>query len=283
MIGRHRTTEPRTSISDIDEHSSHVRRAFTLTELLVVLAILGVLAGLIMATVTGARSRGDQVTCLNNVRQIVNAWLMYSSDFSDRLVPNVDGLLGGLTNWVAGNMAEPSDATDRELLVDANLTLMSSYIRNPRIYKCPADDSSNVRSVAMNCRLNPRRLVGEPRWVGGRGGDFHTFRRLADIAEPERVFVVIDESGVTINDGYFAVDMSNTGNPDGVGSHTPYFIIDFPAARHARSATVSFADGHVVVQRWVHAATFSPVQGGQYVGGSPDARWLQEHCTYVQE
>ncbi len=256
---------------------------FTLVELLVVISIIGLLLSLLMPAISNARSRGDQVSCLNNSRQFGVAWLMYCSDFGDSLPPNVDGFLGGFTNWVAGNMANPTDAKDAALLIDPGRSLLASYIRNPRIFKCPADDSVYVRSVAMNCRLNPTRLLGEPRWVGGQGSAFRTFFRLSDIAKPANIFVIIDESESTINDAYFAVDMSNTGNFYGVGTQQPFYLIDFPAHHHARSATVCFADGHAVAHRWNHHETFSQRGPVRHVPGSQDARWLQEHCTFLSE
>lgn len=50
--------------------SSHKSLAFTLTELLVVVAVIGILAALLVTTVSGAKERSLQVQCANNLRQL---------------------------------------------------------------------------------------------------------------------------------------------------------------------------------------------------------------------
>jgi prepilin-type N-terminal cleavage/methylation domain-containing protein len=61
--------------------------AFTLIELLAVIAIIGILAGLLLPTLGRAKEKGRTVLCLNNKKQLGLAWTMYPGDFEDRLVP----------------------------------------------------------------------------------------------------------------------------------------------------------------------------------------------------
>jgi prepilin-type processing-associated H-X9-DG protein/prepilin-type N-terminal cleavage/methylation domain-containing protein len=256
--------------------------AFTLVEMLTVIGILALLLAILLPTLSRARDQADRARCLNNVRQTVLAWTLYCHDNGDKLPPNVDGRFGGFTNWVAGYMNDPSDATNSQLLVDGSRSLLGPYIKAPAVFKCPADETAHVRSVSMNCRLNPTREIGvPPRWVGGEGAKFHTFKSLSDIAYADRIFVVLDENPVSINDPYFAVDMSDTGTPEGEGSAQPYFMIDYPGASHSRGATVSFADGHVEVHHWLEPSTLAGISAQKHVPPpNRDAAWLQEHCTY---
>jgi prepilin-type processing-associated H-X9-DG protein/prepilin-type N-terminal cleavage/methylation domain-containing protein len=58
---------------------------FTLVELLVVLAVLTVLAALLLPVLARAREEARRVTCLSNLRQIGQAYLLYTQDWDQRL------------------------------------------------------------------------------------------------------------------------------------------------------------------------------------------------------
>jgi prepilin-type N-terminal cleavage/methylation domain-containing protein len=59
---------------------AHPRAAFTLVELLVTIAIIGILSALLLPVLSSAKLRAQQMQCLNNVRQLGMIGLMYVGD-----------------------------------------------------------------------------------------------------------------------------------------------------------------------------------------------------------
>lgn len=64
---------------------SQLGRAFTLVELLVVMAVIGILAALVFPALSAAKSKAGRTTCLNNTRQINLGVRMYCDDSHDAL------------------------------------------------------------------------------------------------------------------------------------------------------------------------------------------------------
>jgi prepilin-type N-terminal cleavage/methylation domain-containing protein len=60
-------------------------KAFTLVEVLVCIAIIGILASMILATITKSKVKGNRLVCLSNLSQISKALIMYGHDHEGRL------------------------------------------------------------------------------------------------------------------------------------------------------------------------------------------------------
>ena len=68
--------------------SSDSRKGFTLVELLVVIAVIILLAGMMLPALAASKSRSAAAGCLANLRQMQNAWAMYLDDNNDVMLPN---------------------------------------------------------------------------------------------------------------------------------------------------------------------------------------------------
>lgn len=71
---------------------TRVQRAFTLIELLTVIAIIGILAGIILPAVQKAREKGRQAHCKNNLHEFSLAVEMYRNDHDRRMPPWLSAL-----------------------------------------------------------------------------------------------------------------------------------------------------------------------------------------------
>jgi prepilin-type processing-associated H-X9-DG protein len=149
------------------------------------------------------------------------------------------------------------------------------YTKNPGIYKCPADRSSvanlgpRVRSVSMNSYIG-----GDGRWNNLAYREYH---KMSDIVKPPpvSVFVFLDERNNSIDDGFYAVGMPNTG-----------VIVDCPGSYHNGAGGLSFADGHAEIHKWRDPSTkgppFYPVVWPGRVSAPNDMAWLAERTTALK-
>src|SRR5438034_11774504 len=69
------------------------RRGFTLVELLVTIAVIGVLAGLLLPALAGASAKAKRVTCFNGMRQWAIGNRLYAND-NEGILPKEEAVDG---------------------------------------------------------------------------------------------------------------------------------------------------------------------------------------------
>ena len=242
---------------------------FTVIELLVVTIVIIAFVYLLLPRVPRNRPN-EPVHCLNNLKQMMLGWVMYSSDSGDRLITNLPYASSApvpTNNWIAGVMdwtANPQNTNSDLLLVG----VMGLYLKSPGVYRCPSDRSESpagprIRSYAMNGFM-------------GNGGSESTFTgwkqclKTPDIRQPMTTFVFTDEHANSIDDGFFI------NNPDQTNAWT-----DLPASNHGKGAAgFGFADGHAEIHKWVDSSTLQPMKkfgskpNVQLTSRGADLAWL---------
>jgi len=240
-------------------------------DLLTVLAVASVLSLMQIASFANVKSKGREVPCYRNLGRLTQAWQMYAQDHQGRLVGNLDGgsaqsLSNSNLSWVLGWLdfqgGFPFGAATNAALFTQYSPLASYVNHDGTVTKCPADTSA----ISRNGKLYPRvRSISMNAYMGQRLGPytagFRQFKTIEEITKPTpaRAFVFIDEREESINDPWFAFDMSGSEplNPN------VYTIVDYPAMWHERGANLSFADGHTETWRWRDPRTMPPPRPGQ--------------------
>jgi prepilin-type N-terminal cleavage/methylation domain-containing protein len=68
----------------IDEFTKNLKNAFTLIEVLVVVAIIALLVAILLPSLARARDQAQTVACASNIHQLFYGWTMYAQDNKDR-------------------------------------------------------------------------------------------------------------------------------------------------------------------------------------------------------
>ncbi|MGO8679251.1 MAG: prepilin-type N-terminal cleavage/methylation domain-containing protein [Limisphaerales bacterium] len=246
--------------------------AFTLLELLVVIAVIGILAALLLPALSKAKAKATGASCRNNLKQLQTCWQLYVDDNNGLVPPNRSVLTNGIwrstpDSWI-GSSSAPYDQTF--LPIQQGLLFKYDYNRSLPVYHCP-DDKSTVRLPGgRNTSLPRTRSYSMSGCLGGRTNEVqHTVTRAGDIPDTARLFVFIDENQDSIDDAHFLTWPA----PDDRW-------VNMPADRHGQLGVLSFADGHAETWKWKWPKRFIPKQSYWKQAASPadlaDLRRLQD-------
>ncbi len=253
--------------------------AFTLIEVLVVIAIIAILVGLLLPALGVAKTRDKTLACLNHLKQSGVAAQMYAGDNAGFLVPNQDITRAATSSnvWVSGSMKDSIHATNTILLRQGKLF---PYVSQAALFHCPGDNSMSVEGLSIR---GPRvRSYAMNSWMGSRTMEtatanrniYRTFVKDAEFGAggAAMLWLMADEHESTLDDGYFLVTMDDS---------RPF--ASFPAMRHQRGFTMNFVDGHAEQWKLRDPTSVVSAQGDSQVG-SKNSDWLRlKQATTVMQ
>jgi len=268
-------------VPNFNVHRQRCRRAgaFTLIELLVVIAIIAIIAGLLLPTLVRSKAKAQGIQCMNNTKQLVMAWILYSGDYNDVLPYNVPG--DTASGWVNGEMSESAGNTQ-----NTNWTLLLTgqigpYTKDVAVYRCPSDRSiampygvPRVRSYSMDFTVGDKSPTGAN--LSTYNDYWPNFFRMGDFKVVSSTWVFSEEHPDSINDGFQCTPTTDADTT--VWS-------DVPASFHNNAGCYSFADGHSEIHPWKDGDTDHAVVNNDtwlpFSAAPPylDIRWVEGRCS----
>jgi type II secretory pathway pseudopilin PulG len=144
-------------------------RAFTLTDLLVVMATLAILAAVMLPALARSGDNGARVVCANNLRQMGMALNMYVEENQDTMPwviwgnsaspPCPRGWLyspdpNTPNNLYTGNAANDASLWSTGRVANLKTGVYWQYLQNSDVFMCPVDAAANVGTLLWDQRYN---------------------------------------------------------------------------------------------------------------------------------
>jgi prepilin-type N-terminal cleavage/methylation domain-containing protein len=248
---------------------------FTLVELLVVLAIIGVLVAIIVPVALGARRAAGRMSEVSALRGVMTGWISYAADQNGFVLP---GYKAGYSARDENGNAIPADAYGgdievskrfpwrlapwldddfRRLYVGANaetLAKLQAGDRNQYYYFASLYPSFGMNSAFVGG--DDARFPSEPILANGVANPFAKYcvTRLSAAKRPQQTIVFSSaRTGATtdgfINEGCFRVDAPwlNTATARWAAEYDPNDALSFGSvsARHGDEVVIGTIDGGV--------------------------------------
>jgi prepilin-type N-terminal cleavage/methylation domain-containing protein len=221
---------------------------FTLVELLVVVAILAILAGILFPVFQSVRARGQQTTCSSNLRQLGMAVQMYAQDYdgyipfakdaSDAFIPQMWQSSGPCQNLLpAMPFLHPMPGKGP---MAQTTGILEPYLRSKDVWKCASDFGFDYLDHNDSCG-GPCPLSARPTMFVAFGSSYLFRTELAFRRLSLDSLSGLDQRGGTV--GAESIHLLFDGSGSWHGRQVPW-------SKKMLRYTAVFADGHVSSLIW---------------------------------